>query len=396
MTFNFDEIIQRKGTYSFKWDAGKELKELGLAANFDSETLPVFIADMDFACPPCIVSALHEAVDRRIYGYTSETSLPHYSNAVMNWFKGRFNWAFNKEDIVYVDGTVEALKFAIRAYSEKGDGVMITRPVYGPFTSVIKGEKRRVVNSNLINTDGYYTMDFDDIAKKASDSDVKMFILCSPHNPCGRVWQKEELLKLVQICEENNIILISDEVHCDLIRKGERHYPISTIAQNKENIVTLTAINKTFNTAGLMCTNAIIENENLRNKFKEATGHIMPSPFAIAALIAGYSEAEEWLSQLNEYIDANIDFALEFIKENMPKVKAWRPQGTYVLWMDMRAYNMSDEELFERIYNDANVILEQGTIFDEENGAGFQRICLSSPRAIIKQALERIAASLNR
>ncbi len=396
MKFNFDEIVERKGTYSLKWDAGDLLKAGGLAHDFNADTLPVFIADMDFACPPCIVDALHKAVDKRIYGYTSETSLPHYANAVMHWFKTRFDWQFKKEDIIYVDGTVEALKFAIRAYSEKGDGIMITRPVYGPFTSAIEGEKRIVVNSNLINTNGYYTMDFEDIAKKAREQNVKMFILCSPHNPVGRVWEKQELLKLVEICEENNIILISDEVHCDLIRKGEKHYPISTIAKNKKNIVTLTAINKTFNTAGLKCTNAIIEDEQLRNKFQNVIDHLMPSPFAIAALVAGYTDGEQWLSELNDYLDANIDFAIEFIEKHMPKVKVYRPQGTYVLWMDMRAYNMSEQELFKRIYADANLILESGTIFDADGGEGFQRICLSAPKATVQKALERMALHLNK
>ncbi len=390
MKYNFDEYIERRGTYSIKWDGGDLLKQAGLAPNFNSETIPVFTADMDFACPPPIVEALHKTVDNRIFGYTSESCLPHYANAVKHWFKSRFNWQFNSEDILYVNGTVEAVKIAIEAYSKKGEGVIITRPIYGPFTSCIEFLQRKVVNSQLNCENGYYTMNFEDIEQKAKQPENKMFILCSPHNPTGRVWKKEELIRLSDICKANGVLLVSDEVHCDLIRKEHTHYPLLNISEHSDNIVMLTAINKTFNTAGLKCTNAIITDEKLRQTYAKTLNMVMPGPFGIAAVQAGYNECEEWVNQLNEYLDANIDFALDFIAKNMPNVKAYRPEGTYVLWMDMRELNLSDEEIFERIYNKANVILEPGVMFDPENGMGFQRICLSSPRALLKQAFERI------
>ncbi len=395
MKYNFDEIVDRRGTYSVKWDGGELLKQLGMAVRFDEETLPLFTADMDFPCPQPVVDALHRVADNRIYGYTIHSCLPDYTEAVVNWFKRRFNWEFNSSDVMYVDGTVEAIKVAIEAYTEKGDGVMITRPVYGPFTGSIEGMGRVVVNSQLINDNGYYTMDFADIEAKAKDPSVKLFIHCSPHNPSGRVWTKEESQTLARICRENDVILVSDEVHCDLIREGVTHYPLSVVVEDKSNIVMLTAINKTFNTAGLKCSNAIIEDEELRKKYNKALGMKMPNPFSIAAVVAAYNEGEEWLSQLNEYIDGNIDWAISFLAEHMPKVKVWRPEGTYVLWMDMREYGMTDEQIVDNIYNKANVILEGGKLFDPEL-KGYQRICLSSPRPLIREAFYKIALYMNK
>lgn len=267
---------------------------------------------------------------------------------------------------------------------------MITRPVYGPFTNAIEENNRRVVNSGLINKDGYYTMNFEDMEEKAKDPQVTAFLLCSPHNPCGRVWTEEELKRLSDLCVRNNMVLISDEVHCDIVRKGVEFIPAGRVC-NPQNTVVLTAINKTFNCAGLACSHAVIADKVLRGKYEKAAGFRMPSPFAIAALIAAYTEGDEWLEQVLQYIDGTIDWAVDFIHENLPKVKVNKPEGTYVLWMDFRGTGLSLKEVHDRIYNKANVVLEPGTMFGEEEGSGFERICLPSSRTVIKEAFQRIA-----
>ena len=390
MKYNFDEYVERRGTYSMKWDAGEMIQRMGLTKTFDENTIPIFTADMDFPCPQPVIDALHKVVDQRIFGYTSQNALPDYNNAIIRWFRDRHQWEIDPEWISYVDGTVTGVNVAIRAFSEPGDGVLITRPIYGPFTSAIVNNGRRVVNSQLLEKDGYYTMDFADIEAKAKDPSVKIFILCSPHNPSGRVWTKEELQTLADICQRNDVVLVSDEVQCDLIRRGNKHYPIAAVADN-QNIVMLTALNKTFNTAGLKCSNAIIANPDLRAKYKKAGGHKSASPFTIAALVAAYTQGDEWLEQIIDYIDGNIDWAIDFLHTHMPKVKCRRPEGTYVLWMDFRDYGLTPEEIHEKIYEKANVLLEGGKMFDPDQGAGYERVCLSSPRPLLEEAFTRIA-----
>ena len=390
MKYNFDEYVERRGTYSMKWDAGEMIQRMGLTKTFDENTIPIFTADMDFPCPQPVIDALHKVVDQRIFGYTSQNALPDYNNAIIRWFRDRHQWEIDPEWISYVDGTVTGVNVAIRAFSEPGDGVLITRPIYGPFTSAIVNNGRRVVNSQLLEKDGYYTMDFADIEAKAKDPSVKIFILCSPHNPSGRVWTKEELQTLADICQRNDVVLVSDEVHCDLIRRGNKHYPIAAVADN-QNIVMLTALNKTFNTAGLKCSNAIIANPDLRARYKKAGGHKSASPFTIAALVAAYTQGDEWLEQIIDYIDGNIDWAIDFLHTHMPKVKCRRPEGTYVLWMDFRDYGLTPEEIHEKIYEKANVLLEGGKMFDPDQGAGYERVCLSSPRPLLEEAFTRIA-----
>jgi cystathionine beta-lyase len=233
-------------------------------------------------------------------------------------------------------------------------------------------------------------MDFKNLEEVARDPKNKILILCSPHNPVGRIWKKEELIEISRICRENNVLIATDEIHGDLIRKGETFYPLATLVDNS-NIITATAVNKTFNLAGLHCTNVIIKNPKLREKFSKTVGMVMPTPFTIAAVIAAYNESEEWLEALKEYLDATIDWVLDFLKQNMPKVKCLRPEGSYILWMDFRAYNLTPEEIHDKIYKKANVLLEGGLMFDPEYGGGFERVCSPSPRSVIKEAFERIA-----
>lgn len=389
MKYNFDEIVNRRGTYSVKWDGGEFIKRAGLTKRYDEETLPLFTADMDLPVPQPLLDALHKTVDNRIFGYSIFPN--EYYEAIQYWFKKRHDWEIKKEEIIYSPGTVHALNIAVRAFTEPGDGVIIQRPVYPPFTRAIEGNGRQVVNNALICDDeGYYSIDFEDFEAKAKEEKTKLFILCNPHNPIGRVFNREELKKLADICVQNGVLIIADEIHGDLIRRHQTFIPIAKVTDNNDHIITCTAINKTFNVAGLHCTNVIIPNQAHKKTFSKEMGMQMASPFTISALIAVYNEGEDWLEQLKEYIDGTMEFVQRFLAEKMPKVKVRIPEGTYVMWMDFSAYGISPKEVHDRIYNKANVILEDGSMFGDE-GVNYQRICIPSPRPMIKEAFERIA-----
>lgn len=389
MKYNFDEVVNRRGTYSFKWDGGEFLKQLKFTERYDEETIPLFTADMDLPVPEPMIRALHETVENRIFGYSIFPN--EYYEAIQHWFKKKHDWDIKKEEIVYSPGTVHAVNVAVRAYTNPGDGVIIQRPVYPPFTSAIEGNGRVVRNNALVCDDnGYYSIDFEDFEAKAKEENTKLFIMCNPHNPTGRIFNNDELKKLSEICVKNNVLIVADEIHGDLIRRDQTFTPIAKAADNTDHIVTCTAINKTFNVAGLHCTNVVISDVKLRKTFIKEMGHQMPSPFTIAALISAYKEGDEWLEQLLEYIDGTMEWVVQFISERMPKVKVNIPEGTYVMWMDFSGYGISPNEVHDRIYNKANVLLEDGKMFGEE-GLNYQRICIPSPRPIIKEALERIA-----
>ncbi|MHC0036345.1 MalY/PatB family protein [Pseudoneobacillus sp. C159] len=393
MKYNFDEVVERRDTFSVKWDGAAVLKEMGLTDRFDENTIPLFIADMDLPVPQPMVEALKRTVDHRIYGYSIFPE--EYYFAIQHWFKKRHEWDIKIEEIVYCPGTVNAINIAIRAFTEPGDGVIIQRPVYPPFTAAIEGNGRVVRNNALLlDDDGYYSIDFADFEEKAKEPTTKMFLLCNPHNPTGRIFQKEDLQKLAEICEKHDVIIIADEIHGDLIRRDQTFIPIAKVTNHHSNLITCTAINKTFNVAGLHCTNLIISNPYLRSKFIETMGFQLASPFTIAALIAAYNEGEDWLEQLKEYLDGTMYFVKDFLAKNLPKVKVRIPEGTYVMWLDFSGYGITPEEVHDRIYNQANVILEDGKMFGEE-GQHFQRICIPSPRSIIKEALERIVKQFN-
>lgn len=389
MKYNFDEIVNRRGTYSVKWDGGEAIKASGMAERYDEETLPLFTADMDLPVPQPVVDALHKTVDHRIYGYSVFPD--EYYKAIINWFKRRHHWDIQKEEIIYCPGTVYATNVAVRALTEPGDGVMIQRPVYPPFTRAIVENGRKVVNNPLkYDENGYYSIDFADFEEKAKDENTKVFILCNPHNPTGRIFKPDELKKLSQICVENNVIIVADEIHSDLIRRDQTFVPIAKVAEQKDHIITFTAVNKTFNLAGLHTTNVVISNPELRKAFSDHVDVKSAMPFAISALIAAYNEGEEWLEQLREYLDGTMEWVVQFLAQKMPKVKVRIPEGTYVMWMDFSGYGISPKEVHDRIYNRANVLLQDGIMFGEE-GREFQRICVPSPRPMIQEAFERIA-----
>ncbi len=389
MKYNFDQIVNRRNTYSMKWDGGEFLKQVGLTERYDEETLPLFTADMDLPVAEPILEALHKTVNHKIFGYSIFP--PEYFEAIQHWFKKRHDWEIRKEEIVYSPGTVHAVNVAVRALTKPGDGIIIQRPVYPPFTSAVEGNGRIVRNNALIvDENGYYSIDFEDFEAKAKEEKTTMFILCNPHNPVGRIFKEDELKRLSDICAENGVLIVADEIHGDLIRQNQTFIPIAKLSDKQDHIITCTAINKTFNVAGLHCTNVVIPNLELRSAFRKAMGTQLPSPFTVSALIAAYNEGEEWLNQLKEYIDGTMEWAVHFLAENMPQVKVQIPEGTYVMWMDFSSYGLTPDEVHDRIYNKANVLLEDGKMFGDE-GIQYQRICIPSPRPIIKEAFERIA-----
>jgi len=387
MMYDFNQIIERIGTNAGKWEFMNVI-----TPHSDQDTLPFWVADMDFPSPQPVIDAMKKRADRLIFGY----SLPDetYYKSVSNWMKRRFDWNLNFSDIFLSHGVLSALKPLVLALTSEGDGVIIQRPVYMPFSDIINQTNRTLVNNALINDDGYYRVDFEDLERKAKNPNNKMMIFCSPHNPVGRVWTEEELKKIANICLENDVILISDEIHFDLLRKGVKHIPIAKLFPDADKIITCTAPSKTFNIAGLHMANIIIRNKEYQQKWSEQVGKVLPSPIAIPAVQAAYDEGEDWLDQLTEYLDDNFKFTEDYFKKNLPKAKFKIPEGTYFVWVDLSDYGYEDKRLDEMMIKEANVLIYGGTIFGPE-GSGFQRINIACPRSILEEGLNRICKAMN-
>lgn len=395
MVYNFDEPFDRRGTGCWEWSINEEyFRKSGMGEHMPEDPVCLSTADMDFQCAPCIKEALKKVVEMNSYGYFSASPLmaPEYVNSVASWFKRRYNWEIKPEDVQYTNGTIEALKICVTTFTKPGDGVLITPPVYYPFSSIIRTTERKQVSSFLINTDMYYTIDWEDFDAKAADPNTKMCIFCSPHNPSGRVWTVEELQRVYDICLKHNVILVADELHADLVRKDVTFHSFGEITDGK-NLIVCTGANKSFNLAGLQASHVVTTDPAFEDTLKKVTGGIYPSPFTLQAVIAAYSsEGEDWLDQLRDYLDGNLKYAVDFLHEHMPKVKVIVPEGTYILWMDFSAYGLSDEEIKDRIQNKAAVFYEEGSIFDPDHGQGFVRLCLGTQRALVEKAMTRIAA----
>lgn len=404
--YTFDHYIDRRHdrwSYSSKWSTSPETAEhVGVRA-IDDQDIALFTADMDFRVAEPILNALHKTVDHGIFGYSTITGCDAYFEAICGWFARRNNWVIDPKRIVYTPGTVEALGITVRAFTEPGDGVIIQRPVYPPFTLSVESNGRHVINNQLIRHtadepcgDLYYTVDFDDLEQLAARPDAKMLILCNPHNPVGRVWTVEELQRVADICMRNDVLIVADEIHGDLLRRGQT-FTHTCQAAPDARVVTCTAVNKTFNLAGLAATNLVFSNAADQEKFLAARGWAEPCPFAISAVIAAYNEGEPWLEQLIDYIDGNIDVVTSYFAEHMPDVGVRVPEGTYILWLDFekraKALGIDGDELHRRIYGDAKVLLQDGLNFDPVHGEFFQRMCVPSPRCMLIDACERISLS---
>ncbi len=388
MKYDFDKIIDRKNTFSIKLD-------LAAARKKPADALALWVADMDFSTAPCVKQALAEHVERGIFGYSRPDA--RYYEALKNWFKARHNFELQDEWVVNTPGVVFAIAAAIRAFTKEGDGVLIQKPVYYPFFNTINSLGRRVVNSPLAYKNGRYEIDFEGFEKKVKEEKPKMFLLCSPHNPGGRVWSREELSRLSEICLANNLIVVSDEIHCDITFGASKHTVWATLSKEAaENCVVCSSPSKTFNLAGLQFSNIIIPNKNLRAAFSsqvEKTGYDEPNLMGIAAATAAYKDGADWFDQAKAYIWENIQFAKKFLEERCPKIRAVVPEGTYLLWLDFTAFTeLSDKEISERVLSKAKVWLDDGRMFGKE-GEKFQRLNCAAPRALLQEALKRICAA---
>ena len=384
MKFDFDKVVDRKGTNCLKYDFARERK-------MPEDVLSLWVADMDFPTAPVILEKLHKAVDHGIFGYTEGKEA--YFHAVHNWYKDHFGWEVERRWLIKTPGVVFGLAMAVKAYTKEGEGVLIQQPVYYPFSEVIGDNNRVLVNNSLKNMDGHYEIDFEDFEKKIVENNVKLFILCNPHNPVGRVWTKEELLKLGEICVKHDVVVVSDEIHGDFIYPGHQHTVFASLSDEIADItITCTAPSKTFNLAGLQISNIFISNTNLRRKFRKevaAAGYSQVNIMGMVSCQAAYEEGKEWLDQLKDYLAENLDFVRTYLKENIPKVKLIEPEGTYLIWLDFREMGLSKDELENLIVNKAKLWLDSGAVFGED-GIGYQRINIACPRATLERALRQL------
>ena len=383
MKYNFDEIIPREGTHCIKWDG----REWFFKTN---DVLPLWVADMDFRTPGFIVDAIKERTEHEIYGYTFKPD--SYYDAVIGWMKRRHNWNVEKEWISFSPGVVAGLTFAIETFSKPGDGVIVQPPVYFPFFDCVKGTKRKLIENPLKIEDGRYTFDFEDLKTKISER-TKILLLCNPQNPGGMAWTRAELEGLTNICLENDILIVSDEIHSDLVFEGHEHIPLSTISEEvAKNSVVCMAPSKTFNVAGLASSLVIIPDKTKFHRYERAlnVGHIgMGNIFGAVALEAAYRHGDEWLDQMKNYLWQNYLYLEKFFAENLPKVKVMKPEATYLIWLDFSAYGMGDKELFRFTVEKAKVGLNNGGKFGT-GGDGWLRINIGCPRSILEEALERL------
>lgn len=390
--YDFDKFIDRENTFSVKWDYPKKL-----FPESDLKPLPLWVADMDFQCSNEIISALKKRLDNLILGYSSGYT-GEYNKAVKTWFKDRFDFKIDDSEIFFSPGVVAALSYLIQCLTNEGDGIIIQQPVYYPFKEKIKANKRVVVNNPLVYKEGKYEIDFKDLEEKMSLDNVKGMIFCSPHNPVGRVWTKEELIKLCDIAKKYDKFIISDEIHCDITRKGVTHTILASLCHDyKHRIITCTSPSKTFNIAGLQISNIIIQNDEYKKLWEEFAikrGSLHgPNALAMCATIAAYNESKLWLHEVNSYIDSNINFVKEYVNKNMKKAKVIDCEGTYLLWLDLSGYGKTMKEIKDLIQNKAKVILDEGTMFGKE-GYGFERINVACPKSLLEEILKRIKTVL--
>lgn len=387
MHYNFDELVERKGTNCIKYDANERFfgKE---------EILPLWVADMDFKTPDFIMEAIRQRTEHEVLGYTYRPD--SCIDAILNWLKLRHNWEINKEWLHFSPGVVPALAFAVQVYTNPGDEVIIQPPVYFPFFSAVKNNNRVLVENPLVLKDGRYYFDLEDLKKKITLK-TKLLFLCNPQNPGGMAWTKEELEDLGKICVENDVIVISDEIHSDLTFKGKKHIPLASISNElAENSVTLMAPSKTFNIAGLSTSYLIIPNKKLFEEYDELmkASHVYQGNlFGNIALEASYSKGLDWLNQMMDYVEANYDFMENFLNKNLPGVKPMKPDATYLVWLDFSALGIKDRELNEKIL-DAGLGLNKGVMFGKQ-GRGFMRINIACPRTILQKALNLLVSAFN-
>ncbi|MDR3313090.1 MAG: pyridoxal phosphate-dependent aminotransferase [Oscillospiraceae bacterium] len=380
MTYNFDAVTNRRGTDSLKYDFARERGR-------SEDLLPLWVADMDFPAPPEVLADLHRVVDHGVFGYT-ETK-PDYFAALDAWFSSRFGFPVAPHEVVKMPGVVFALALAIRAFTRVGEGVILQPPVYYPFFEVIRDNGRRLDENPLLYENGKYSIDFEGFERLAAQKDTKLFLLCSPHNPVGRVWTREELLRLHAICHKHGVLVVSDEIHCDFAWPGAVHTVFGTL---DPDAVVCTAPSKTFNLPGLQTANTVIKNPELRKAFArqlDSAGYSQMNAMSVASCKSAYQNGAPWLAALLEYLVGNLAFARDYIAAHLPGVRMVEPEGTFLLWLDFSAYALPQAELDRHVTQDAGLWLDSGALFGKE-GEGFERLNFACPRSTLEEAFRRL------
>lgn len=388
MKYNFDEIVNRKGSNCTKWDGNEKY-------NKPKDIIPLWVADMDFKAPQPIIDALNKRVSHGVYGY--ELPNEKYYESVCNWMERRHDWSIETKMIVPIPGVVTALKIAINEFSEVGDAIIIQKPVYHPFDASIEQNDRIKIENSVVFNGTTYDIDFEDFEEKIVKHKVKMFIMCNPYNPIGKVWTREELQKIGDICKKHQVIVISDEIHHDFVYGDHKHIPFTEVDPTfKDFTVICTAPSKSFNLAGLQVSNIIIEDDYLRDRFQKCSirlGFHEPTVFGLTACMAAYNECEDWFDQMLEYVKGNFDFVDNFLKTKLPQIKLIEPQGLYLAWIDFRALGMDNQALEKFMIEKAGLWVNDGYIFGQD-GSGFERFNLATSRLILEKALTNLEEAI--
>ena len=382
--YDFDKIIDRYGTNCLKFDFAKERGKNG-------DELSLWVADMDFQVAKPITDALQAQVNHGIYGYTEVKS--DYFDIVKNWFKDNFDWEIKKGSLVKTPGVVYAIAMAVKAFTKEGEAVIIQQPVYYPFSEMIIANNRKLVNSPLVLKDGRYEIDFEDFEKKIVENNVKLFILCSPHNPVGRVWSVEELKRIGDICIKHDVVIFSDEIHADFVYEPNKHHVFASLGESyAANSVIATAPSKSFNIAGLQVSNIFIGNKKLRDAFRNEivkSGYSQLNTMGLAAARAAYESGKEWLDEVRAYIKDNLIFFRDYLKENIGELSLIEPEGTYLVWVDFRKLGLSEKQREDLIVNKAKLWIDSGAMFGVD-GEGFERFNIACTRSYLKKALDSL------
>lgn len=384
MKYDFDEIISRRNSNSYKWDAVME-----------EGVLPMWVADMDFRTAPAVVEVLRKRMDHGIFGYTKVP--PVYYDAIINWFTRRHGWQIDRDWIIYTSGVVPALSAIIKALTVPGDRVLVQTPVYNCFFSSIRNNGCEIVANPLVYTNGTYRINFDDLARKATDPKVKLLLLCNPHNPVGRVWTRAELMCIGEICLRNDVLVVADEIHCELVYSGHTYIPFASISDDFRNrSVTCTSPSKAFNLAGLQIANVFAADESVRVKIDKAINLnevCDVNPFGVEALVAAYNDGEEWLEELKCYLSDNYLYMRTFFNKYLPQFPVVKLEGTYLVWVDCSVLNRSSKEIAEILLKAEKLWINEGSMYGEA-GEGFIRINIACPRQILIDGLNRLKRGL--
>lgn len=390
MPVDFDTVPNRRGTNCFKYDFAREM-------GMPEDVLPLWVADMDFPTAPAVLERLHALAEHGIFGYTGVKDA--YFSTVHNWYAQRFGWETQRSWLVTTPGVVFAIAIAIRAFTQKGDAILIQQPVYYPFANKVTENDRQLVVNPLVLKNGRYEMDFADMERKIVDYHVKMLLLCSPHNPVGRVWTKEELLRVGEICQKHGVLVVSDEIHADFTYAGHTHRVFASVkSEFADFTITCTAPSKTFNLAGLQNSNIFIPNRQLRHAYKKelsACGCGGTNCMGMAACQAAYEAGADWLEQLKQYLAGNLAYIRQFLREKLPDIALIEPDGTYLVWLDLRKLGLTEQQQRQLIVQDAKLWLDTGTLFGQ-GGEGFERINIACPHTTIEQAMQRLEHAVHK